>query len=150
MIFKECGIDGGSESMVNRFTSFLSRAGMAPSLDFGDSDSTPSASTSTSTSTPSPSTSSNPRRLILLEDLPNVSHYPTKLALRSALSQFLTSPRVTCPLVLIVSEALTRPGNDGVNEMIGGVVGGGREESLDSRGVCGLEVLQHPACREIR
>ena len=137
--------------MVNRFTSFLSRAGMAPSLDFVDSSPSPASSSLTPSSSSSLSTlSSNPRRLILLEDLPNISHYPTKLALRSALSQFLTSPRVTCPLVLIVSEALTRPGSEGVSEMIGGVVGGGREESLDSRGVCGVEVLQHPACREIR
>jgi cell cycle checkpoint protein len=139
-------IDADRESMVHRFTSFLARAGMAPSLEFTDAPTDTSSNPVASTSGPSPS-NPNARRLILLEDLPNISHFPTKLALRSALQQFLTSPRVTCPLVLIVSEALARPGADSLEN------GGGwvrNEDSLDSRSVCGLQVLQHPACREIR
>ncbi|GAA6019350.1 hypothetical protein JCM11491_000903 [Sporobolomyces phaffii] len=150
--------DDYRESMVGRFTSFLARAGMTPSLDFVDS---PSSSTSFSSASAVASSSSNllplspdprnrdVRRLILLEDLPNVSHYPTKLALRSALLQYLSSPRVTCPLVLIVSEALARPGvSDGSVEA--GAGGWSRNaDSLDSRSVCGVQVLQHPACREI-
>ncbi|GAA5938024.1 Rad24p [Sporobolomyces koalae] len=145
--------DDSRDSMMNRFTSFLARAGMAPSLDFVDSsselDSAPIASTSKSGPHLASISNVSTRRLILLEDLPNISHYPTKLALRSALQQFLTSPRVTCPLVLIVSEAFARPGVDS-NEI--SASGGGwlkTEDSIDSRAVCGVQVLQHPACREI-
>ncbi|GAA5842781.1 hypothetical protein JCM9279_003984 [Rhodotorula babjevae] len=146
--------DEHRESLMHRFASFLSRAGMAPALDFGPDPSDPLASSSASPSSSSssnapPSTSS--RRLLLIEDLPNVSHYPTKLALRSALAQYLSSPRVTAPLVLIVSEALARPGDDEAGGGGGGwLAGNGRRgESVDARGVCGVEVLEHPACREI-
>ncbi|BGP51970.1 RFC checkpoint protein Rad17 [Rhodotorula kratochvilovae] len=140
--------DEPRDSLVHRFTSFLTRAGMAPALDFGPDPSDPSpASSSSSSSVPPPAP--HARRLLLLEDLPNVSHYPTKLALRSALSQYLSSPRVTAPLVVVVSEALARPGDDeggGAGWMSGN---GRRGESVDARSVCGVEVLEHPACREI-
>lgn len=136
-----------------QFTSFLSRAGMAPALDLGpDPDSLSPALSSTSTSQPSSSQtliSSSRKRLILLEDLPNVSHFPTKLALRSALMQYLKSPRVTCPLVLIVSEALARPGVGPEAESVGGD-GAGRGESVDARAVCGMEVLGAVGCRQIQ
>ncbi|GAA5838526.1 hypothetical protein JCM11251_003416 [Rhodosporidiobolus azoricus] len=150
-------VEGPRESLVDRFSSFLAQAGMAPALDFGDSDDSfdgPIPSTSTTSAKPLspssifPSLAARNRRLILLEDLPNVSHYPTKLALRSAIAQYLASPRVTCPLVVIISEALARPGtDDGGGVALGG--GGGRGDSLDARSVLGVEILQHPACREI-
>ncbi|GAA6015227.1 hypothetical protein JCM10207_003651 [Rhodosporidiobolus poonsookiae] len=147
--------DEPRESLTTRFTSFLARAGMAPALDFAsyeESHEAPSNSSSSSRSSSSKlassSSSKNKRRLILLEDLPNVSHYPTKLALRSAIAQYLASPRVTCPLVIIISEALARPGaDDGGGIVLGGH--GGRGDSLDARSVLGVELLQHPACREI-
>lgn len=131
--------------MVQQFTSFLHRAGMAAALDLGPDPTL--ASTSTSSSTP---TILDPKRkrLILLEDLPNTSHYPTKLALRSALLQFLASPRATCPLVVIVSEAFARPGVGTESESTGGD-GVGLGENVDARNVCGVEVLQNHACREI-
>ncbi|BGO95909.1 hypothetical protein NBRC10512_005496 [Rhodotorula toruloides] len=142
--------DDARESLVHRFSSFLARAGMASALDFGPDPSDPSSSTSSATPSAKVEDGSSPsRRLILLEDLPNVSHYPTKLALRSAINQYLTSPRVTSPLVVIISEAMARPGDDD-----GGGAGwlngnGRRRESLDARSVLGIEILNHPACREI-
>jgi cell cycle checkpoint protein len=135
--------------MVNQFSNFLSRAGMAPALDFGPDPDDPSPVPSASTSSefnPVP-TSKRARRLILLEDLPNTSHFPTKLALRSALLQYLASPRVTCPLVVIISEALSRPGVGPDSESMSGE--SRRGESVDSRSVCGIEVLEKPGCREI-
>ncbi|GAA6039753.1 hypothetical protein JCM8097_004201 [Rhodosporidiobolus ruineniae] len=148
------GYDGPRESLMNRFSSFLASAGMAPALDFVDfedsSDAPPSSSSSSRASSsklPLSPPSSKSRRLILLEDLPNVSHFPTKLALRSAIAQYLASPRVTCPLVVVISEALARPGaDDGGGVSLGG---GGRGDSFDARSVLGVELLQHPACREI-
>ncbi|KAI5475119.1 cell cycle checkpoint protein rad17 [Pseudohyphozyma bogoriensis] len=133
------GGDFDRESMVQQFTNFLSRAGMAPALDFGPSPSSLNSPTTLST----PSTTR--KRLILLEDLPNTSHYPTKLAFRSALAQYLASPRVTCPLVVIISEALARPGVEA--ESTGAE---GRGESVDARSVCGVEVLDAPGCRHIQ
>lgn len=131
------------ESMIHQLGTFLHRAGMSPALDFGPP---PSSSSSLPPSLlPSPTKS---KRLLLLEDLPNTSHYPTKLALRSSISQYLSSPRVTCPLVLIVSEALVRPGIGFENENTGGE-DGGRGESLDCRNVLGGEVLGSPGLREI-
>lgn len=135
--------------MVEQFTSFLARAGMAPALELGPDPSLlppPSSSSSSSSSAPLPPSESS-KRLILLEDLPNTSHYPTKLALRSALQQYLASPRVTCPLVVIISEALARPGVGLEAESTSGE--NRRGESVDARSVCGIEVLQAPGCREI-
>ena len=144
------------ESLVHRFTSFLARAGMAPALDFGPEEPVPSTSTSKSAPRksffppPPPSSSTrHRRRLILLEDLPNVSHWPTKQALRSAVQQYLSSPRVTAPLVIIVSEALARPGDE-TGGGAGWLSGNGRRgESIDARGVLGVEILESPACRNI-
>lgn len=132
---------------------------MAPALDFGPEEQ-PIPSTSTSVPPrksffppPPPSKSSNSihhrRRLILLEDLPNVSHWPTKQALRSAVLQYLSSPRVTAPLVIVVSEALARPGDE-TGGGAGWLSGNGRRgESIDARGVLGVEILESPACRNI-
>ncbi|GAA5883191.1 hypothetical protein JCM3774_002414 [Rhodotorula dairenensis] len=153
-------VDGDSdrESLVHRFTSFLARAGMAPALDFGpEPEPVPSTSSSNSplrgsffpAPPPPPPSTLTRKRLVLLEDLPNVSHWPTKLALRSAVQQYLSSPRVTAPLVIIISEALARPGDESGGGA-GWLSGNGRRgESIDARGVLGVEILNHPACREI-
>lgn len=128
---------------------------MAPALSFGpdpdsgSTSSTPSSQPSTSQTLVDSPPGGGRNRLILLEDLPNVSHWPTKLALRSALIQFLRSPRVSCPLVLIVSEALARPGVGPEAESAGGD-GAMRGESLDARSVCGMEVLGAVGCRQIQ
>lgn len=134
---------------MNQFTEFLSRAGMAPALKLGPDPSFPSTSTSSprTPSLPALPTSSFNKRLILLEDLPNVSHYPTKLALRSALLQYLSSPRVTCPLVIIISEALNRPGLGHEAESL---MGEGKGDNVDARNVCGSDVMNSPGCREIQ
>jgi cell cycle checkpoint protein len=117
--------------MVEQFTSFLARAGMAPALELGPDPSLPppSSSSSSSFSAPLPP-SKRSKRLILLEDLPNTSHYPTKLALRSALQQYLARPGV----------GLEAESTSGENR---------RGESVDARSVCGIDVLQAPGCREI-
>ncbi|GAA5987128.1 hypothetical protein JCM11641_006435 [Rhodosporidiobolus odoratus] len=155
----EGGGDEPRESLIHRFSSFLAVAGMAPALDFGsfeESAAQPSSSSSPPVASSSCASASAPhsalpagKRLILLEDLPNVSHYPTKLALRSAVSQYLSSPRVTCPLVIVISEALARPGTDAGGGIALGSMGLNRGDSLDARSVLGVEILQHPACREI-
>ncbi|KAK4057443.1 RFC checkpoint protein Rad17 [Microbotryomycetes sp. JL221] len=142
VVANEQGTD--RESLVQHFTSFLTRAGMAPALEFvaTDPDLKPTKLTTASTKI-----ATNRKRLILLEDLPNTSHYPTKLALRSAIMQYLKSPRVTCPLVVIISEALSRPGVG--PEADSATTGLSRDDSVDARSVLGIEVLQAPGCRTI-
>ncbi|KAK4052775.1 RFC checkpoint protein Rad17 [Microbotryomycetes sp. JL201] len=136
--------DSGRESLVNHFTSFLARAGMAPALELTTEDKMyAAASTSTKSSFASPTS----RRLILLEDLPNIAHKDTKDALQSALLQYLKSPRVTCPLVLIISEALARPGIG--PDADSATVGFPKNDSVDARSVCGIDILESPGCRTI-
>ncbi|SGY73232.1 BQ5605_C005g03277 [Microbotryum silenes-dioicae] len=151
----EVANDSGRESIVHRFTSFLAQAGMAPALQLGPDPSLPSIQPKPSTSSHESgelSSRSKAARLILLEDLPNTSHYLTKLAFRSSIQQYLASPRVTCPIVIIISEALSRPGADSIeNNAGGGLMFDSRSsDSYDARSVLGNEVLLQPGVREIK
>lgn len=88
------------ESLSAKFQHFLARSSSYATLDFE----------------PGPSTASPTRRLILVEDLPNIQHEPTKEAFQSALEDFVHNSAVlSCPLVLIMSDAGIR----GENEMDG-------------------------------
>lgn len=136
-------------SLVDHFTSFLSRAGMAPALDLVPDPEYHRQESAHSRAETTAFATTHSKRLILLEDLPNTSHHPTKLALRSALQQYLASPRVTCPLVLIVSEALARPGTGAETDSTSRDASFRRDESVDARSVCGVDVLHAPGCREI-
>ena len=56
-----------------------------------------------------PSFSPSSRRVILLEDLPNISHPPTRSSFNMALDAFLhQSGNQNIPLILIVSENIPR------------------------------------------
>ncbi|SCV69150.1 BQ2448_2170 [Microbotryum intermedium] len=151
----EVANDSSRESIVHQFTSFLAQAGMAPALQLGPDPSLPSTQPKASTlrhTTQEPSSRSKAPRLILLEDLPNTSHYPTKLAFRSSIQQYLASPRVTCPIVIIISEALSRPGVDSIQNNAGGglMFDSRNNDSYDARSVLGNEVLLQPGVREIK
>lgn len=80
---------GSFESLSTKFRNFLARTSTYTSLDFDSA----------------PSTSIRSRRLILIEDLPNLHHESTKEAFHSSLEDFVqTSVTFSCPLVLIVSD----------------------------------------------
>lgn len=54
-------------------------------------------------------TSSSSRRILLLEDLPNVSHAPTRASFNNALAAFLhQSEEQDIPLIIILSESVPR------------------------------------------
>jgi cell cycle checkpoint protein len=96
------GILVDRESLISKFSNFLNRASAYGALEF----------TSASSSAPSPSN----KRLILLEDLPNILHTATRDAFHIALEQFVLAPTTTsCPLVIIVSDAGTRGESGGDN-----------------------------------
>lgn len=121
----ECRSFAGAESLISRFTSFLSRAS-APSLSFSFS-----------------STSS--RKLLLLDDLPNISHSGTRQAFQAALQDFATfwTPS-SAPLAIVVTE----PGD-------GGKAGESwmdhkRGDGWDLRAVLGLELSEGPYTRVVK
>ncbi|KAL7416899.1 Rad17 cell cycle checkpoint protein-domain-containing protein [Mrakia frigida] len=130
---EEHGIGGsfGAESLISRFTSFLSRAS-APSLSF--------SSKSASSSSHQPTT----RKLLLLDDLPNISHSGTRQAFQAALLEFATfwTPS-SSPLVVVVTD----PGD-------GGKAGESwmdhrRDDGWDLRAVLGLELSEGPYTRVV-
>lgn len=115
-----------SESLTNRFTSFLARHAY-PSLSFA--------------SAPS---SSRPKKLLLLDDLPNLSHSPTRAAFQQALLEFVGGWTGTgAPLVVVLSETgdSGRAG-ESWKERRG-------EGDWDLRGLLGREVLDGPSTRVI-
>lgn len=174
--------------MSNQLPAFLGRATLASSLSFGTltvydkvavpvsaiaSSAAPSA-TATAFSTfrpvkkegqqskPNKSTSgssrSPTRRMLLIEDLPNIFTSPaTRTSFRSALTAFSSTKRhsasleanANVPLVIIVSEALTRPGqNEG--ELAASRYQGSGEQSVSVRTVVPPDVLHAPSSAEFK
>ncbi|EPQ28938.1 uncharacterized protein PFL1_03738 [Pseudozyma flocculosa PF-1] len=149
---------------AERFSDFLARAGRYSSLSLSAAG--PSASQSSSqgrlSSTPQSSQTST-RRIILVEDLPNVHHQPTKAAFNAALELFLakalpvaspaqgSSEVVNCPIVLIISESTPREDDE---RWAGESSGGGWRDRLgaimDARTALDESVRRSPAVSEIR
>jgi len=80
-------------SLSRKFDYYLARGNEYASLPFGSS-----------------RTSLSPkRRLLLIDDIPNVQSFVIKEAFHAALERFVESPSSTsCPLVIIISDAGTR------------------------------------------
>ncbi|WFD21312.1 RFC checkpoint protein Rad17 [Malassezia caprae] len=86
-----------------------------------------------------------PRRVILVEDWPNVSHEETRQQVHRALEQFLDT--AGAPLVLIVSDALPRTEADPLEALDWRAR---RAAQMDVRVVVPDTVQRHPAFSEIR
>lgn len=81
-------------SLSRKFDHFLSRSNTYSSLSF--------ASTSATPVLPH-------KRLILIEDIPNIQNPTVKEAFHAALQRFIeTSNELTCPLAIVISDAGTR------------------------------------------
>jgi hypothetical protein len=104
------------ESVPKKFDAFLQRSSaygsvLAPTCNSGYF-SMPSSSAAASTSAQQPPLTPVPessglyrRRLILIEDLPNITHLQTRTAFHDALLRFLeTKTAVGTPLVIILSD----------------------------------------------
>lgn len=171
--------NASTDSLTNQFSAFLSKASHASSLKFGTltaddkiaisptakaletqaqapskSDITSFASTSNHASG---STTPARRKLILVEDLPNIFTAPsTKTAFRNALIALATSKRITSPapnanipVVIIISEALLKPGaNEGENAA--NRYQGSGQENISVRNIVPTDVLRSPVCAEIK
>ncbi|EED82232.1 predicted protein [Postia placenta Mad-698-R] len=145
--FKDDGADVGHmeyESLVDKFRSFLARAGTCQPL--AQSSSQPYASSQAST-VQSSVTPDGKRHVILLEDLPNILHLGTQASFHSAIEEFVSLPATSvAPLVIIVSDAGLR-GEDVEND--GGSWRRGKE-AVDVRSVLPPSLINSPYVTQVR
>lgn len=129
---------GGGESFASAFEDWLFRGGTWGCLDLVSS---------SGVGTNHPPLSSDParRKLLLLEDLPNLSHPGTLLAFRTAIRSYLSLPSLPPssslpsipPLILIVSEVL---GGTGSSTTMG----------MSVHRIFGPQILSHPLLSEVQ
>lgn len=122
---------GARQSSVERFSAFLQAAARFARLTLVPRGHAAQASP--------------PRRVILVEDWPNVSHEETRQQVHRALEQFLGT--TGAPLVLIVSDALPRMETDPSEAFDWRTR---RASQMDVRAVVPDAVQRHPAFSEIR
>jgi cell cycle checkpoint protein len=115
--------------MSVKFETFLSRASSYSSLSFKSS------------------TQLTTKRLILLEDLPNILHLGTRETFHSALESFVHATP-TCPLVIIVSDSGTR--GEARDSAGGWQAGGSKDVAIDIRSVLPKSLLGGPYVTEIK
>ncbi|KAJ3084411.1 Cell cycle checkpoint protein rad17 [Quaeritorhiza haematococci] len=147
-------------SITEKFREFLDCARKRPSLVFqglpvAGNDSQPHKqqlnNPTLSSSAPSSSSSSTrtpPRKIILVEDLPNITNLTTRKAFHSAVRSYLDSPRSVFPLVFIISDT-TVPPSDGDLGGGGRSEGGGGSAVMTMRGLIPAEVLGSPFATQI-
>jgi cell cycle checkpoint protein len=119
--------DFEGEAQMQKFEAFLKRVSACASI-LGDP--RMPVAVGSSSHTPRSGSVDPTRRIILLEDIPNVLHAPTQLAFHSALESLIDS---TVPVVIIVSDSGVR-GEDAEHVGSGGWRGG---EVVDVRTVLG-------------
>ncbi|KLO11926.1 Rad17-domain-containing protein [Schizopora paradoxa] len=119
------------ESLIQKFDAFLTRASTCHPLASG-------ASTSTA--------ANSSRKVILLEDMPNILHPQTQESFHAALSAFIQRDQST-PLVMIISDASTRA--DVRDEKIASGGGYGNKDVIDIRAAVPRDLLRGPYVDEI-
>ncbi|RUS31460.1 Rad17 cell cycle checkpoint protein-domain-containing protein [Jimgerdemannia flammicorona] len=146
--------------VLRKFQEFISRANKYPSLIMSSSSLSDHTTTVTDVFLPlSPPTSGqrpppSPRKVILIEDIPNISSPPVKTLFHSILRAFLRSPRCRYPIVLIISDATIRNTSDADGTGASTATSFARrreQESLaDVRTVVPPDVLNAPGCRRVQ
>lgn len=129
------------EALFTKFEAFLTRASACQNIF---------AAAKSKTPTSQPQKTSPARRLILLEDLPNILHTNTQSQFHSALQSLLDSPNPSSvPIVIIVSDAGTR--GEASDERMDR--GGWRKDNdgvMDIRTVLSKDLLQGPYVTQVR
>ncbi|KAI8920140.1 Rad17 cell cycle checkpoint protein-domain-containing protein [Powellomyces hirtus] len=94
------GYGAGYFSLTRSFPEFLAAASKTPILSFR------STTVMSTDAKPELSSSSpeNDRKIILIEDLPNIANDDTRKAVHGAIRSYLRSPRTRYPLVFIVTD----------------------------------------------
>lgn len=149
------GAGPSSGSIISRFDDFINSAAKYSPLSLS------------STSSSTPASSSNSRRVILLEDLPNLSHPSTYASFQSILLQYLQSSTSTTnadllppPIILIISTSLPKFDDESwITEGAAGGGGGGnggaanwierKKSTRDVRNVLDQNIRDHPTFAEI-
>jgi cell cycle checkpoint protein len=139
------GFDDSYEAVFSKFEGFISRAASCGTV-FGtetDSQSRSSQQAVASSSTPK-------RRLILLEDLPNILHAETRSRFHELLKSLLDSPpAVPVPVVIIVSDSGLR-GEASDELMMTGAWSKDNDSVVDIRAVLGKDLLHGHFVTQIR
>ncbi|TKY86756.1 hypothetical protein EX895_004396 [Sporisorium graminicola] len=147
--------DNPGASFIERFADFLSKAARFPTLELHASDDDASSSSLTLDSAPR----ANRRRVILLEELPNLHHLPTKQLFQASIEQHMQqSIQLTAhgfpnvPIVLVVTESTPREDQDRWSgDSSSGNTWRDRIASImDTRSALGETIRKHPAYTEIR
>ncbi|MBW0471423.1 hypothetical protein O181_011138 [Austropuccinia psidii MF-1] len=146
--------NSGIESDHSKLTAFplwLKRASFSPTLSFSNDNQDFNHSTLTGCKK-----KTNNSKLLLVDDLPNLSHGETLRMFCDALRYHLNSPQnSTPPLVVLISDTTVRHGENGLGDVLAGhqtrVFHSGRNSNLDDRGISThiilpSDILQHPAC----
>lgn len=144
-------------SFIERFTDFLSKAAKFPTLKFHEHEHEQKHEQEGESSSITCDAASNRHRAILLEDLPNLHHLPTKELFQTSLqyhiqqSIALTSRGfANVPVILIVTESTPREDQD---RWAGDSTTTWRERLatiVDTRTALGQTIRQHPSYTEMR
>jgi cell cycle checkpoint protein len=135
MVLDEDHFDDGYEGLFTKFEAFLTRASTCPNVFSGSSNKAQPPK----------------KRVILLEDLPNILHSKTQTRFHEALNAFATSPPSSppTPLVIVISDAGTR--GEASDERLAEGGGWGKEKAqvVDVRTVLSKDLLGGPYVTEI-
>ncbi|KIJ54035.1 hypothetical protein M422DRAFT_42307 [Sphaerobolus stellatus SS14] len=125
------------ESLIHKFRTFLTRASACRALPmFSDASSSSALPCST-------------RKVILLEDFPNILHAGTAEAFHAALEEYVSLPS-PAPLICIIPDTGIR-GEDPENDTMGSRnFGRGRKQALDVRTIIPRSLHNSPYFREIQ
>ncbi|KZP05055.1 hypothetical protein FIBSPDRAFT_914983 [Athelia psychrophila] len=121
---------GDNETLFAKFDAFMTRASACTSLF------PPPASSGPHSQTPQSTSGGTRRRVILLEDLPNILHVRTQEQFHATLTALCTSASAQVPIVVVVSDVGTR-GEARDEHMASGGGWGRKEAVLDVRSVLG-------------
>ena len=145
-------IDPDHEALFSKFETFLARASTCNNLfrDAAPLASSSQAAPSSSTKLTQPSTNDNKRRIILLEDLPNLLHNDTKARFHEAFQSLVIDPSPNpVPIVIIVSDTGTR-GEASDERLSAGSSYREQDGVIDIRTVLPKDMLNGPYVTQIR
>jgi cell cycle checkpoint protein len=139
------GFDDSYEAVFSKFEGFISRAASCGTV-FG----TETHSQSRSSQQSIASSSTPKRRLILLEDLPNILHTETRSRFHELLKSLLEAPpAVPVPVVIIVSDSGLR-GEASDELMMTGTWSKDNDNVVDVRTILGKDLLHGHFVTQIR
>ncbi|WAR60520.1 hypothetical protein PtB15_9B459 [Puccinia triticina] len=139
----------GNESSVSKpqeFGLWLMRASAGPTLSFNDD--ADEEEGPTGLSPPCTGSARGPKlpTVLLVDDLPNLSHADTGRMFVDALRQHLHSRRpATPPLVVIISDTSVTPGAHGFEERAAGGFAGPDDRPINVHTLLPTDILHHPA-----